>query len=86
MPCIAAGISPTFLALFLALGDSKHKLNTHSAIHADNLSDWQVVRAPGYNWSFSGVEEGMSLSIYVTAMDWDGGSQLIQEVSRERCA
>ncbi|KZT19739.1 hypothetical protein NEOLEDRAFT_931712 [Neolentinus lepideus HHB14362 ss-1] len=86
MPCIAAGISPTFLAVFLALGNSKRKPNTHSAINADKSPDWQVARAPVYNWSFSGVEEAMSLSIYVTAMDRDGDGQLIQEVSRERCA
>ncbi|KZT19744.1 hypothetical protein NEOLEDRAFT_931989 [Neolentinus lepideus HHB14362 ss-1] len=86
IPCIAAGISPTFLAVFLALGDSKHKLNTHSAIHADNLSDWQVARGPGHNSSFRGVEEGMTLSVYVTGMDRDGGCRLIQEVCRERCA
>ncbi|KZT19758.1 hypothetical protein NEOLEDRAFT_933547 [Neolentinus lepideus HHB14362 ss-1] len=44
MPCIAAGISPTFLAVFLALGNSKRELNTHSAIHVDRLSDWRACR------------------------------------------
>ncbi|KZT19741.1 hypothetical protein NEOLEDRAFT_1141607 [Neolentinus lepideus HHB14362 ss-1] len=87
MPCISAGISPTFLAVFLALGNSNRDPNTSSAAQVDRLSDWQVARAPVYNLSFSGVEEDMWLSIHVMAMDDDSDGRPIQEVSnRERCA
>ncbi|KZT19745.1 hypothetical protein NEOLEDRAFT_931760 [Neolentinus lepideus HHB14362 ss-1] len=88
MPCITAGISPTFLAVFLALGNSKRNQNTRTTIHADKLSNWQVARPPGYSLSFSRIDEGMTLSVYVTAMDedGDGDGRLIQEVCRERCA
>ncbi|KZT19735.1 hypothetical protein NEOLEDRAFT_1141598 [Neolentinus lepideus HHB14362 ss-1] len=53
-----AGISPTFLAVFLALGKYKQKPETQSAIYAQKSFDLQFADVAGHNTSVIPVEEG----------------------------